>query len=67
MPDFDSWVGLIGAPASHKTGHLIQIYPLLTTPRALARAHVQKYGHPEKLKYVPFEPGPFYRNETSFR
>ena len=25
-------------------------YPLLTIPRALARAHVQKYGHPEKLK-----------------
>ena len=25
-------------------------YPLLTTPRAIARAHVQKYGHPEKLK-----------------
>lgn len=25
-------------------------YPLLTTPRALARAHVRKYGHPKKLK-----------------
>ncbi len=25
-------------------------YPLLTVPRALARAHVKKYGHPEKLK-----------------
>ena len=25
-------------------------YPLLTIPRALARAHVQKYGQPEKLK-----------------
>ena len=25
-------------------------YPLLTTPRALARAHVQKHGHPKKLK-----------------
>lgn len=25
-------------------------YPLLTTPRALARAHIRKYGHPKKLK-----------------
>lgn len=25
-------------------------YPLLTQPRAQARAHVQKYGHPKKLK-----------------
>ena len=25
-------------------------YPLLTTTRALARAHVQKHGHPKKLK-----------------
>lgn len=25
-------------------------YPLLTTPRALARAHIRKYGHPEKIK-----------------
>jgi Transposase DDE domain len=25
-------------------------YPLLTQPRAIARAHVQKHGHPEKLK-----------------
>ena len=25
-------------------------YPLLTKPRAEARAHVQKYGHPKKLK-----------------
>jgi hypothetical protein len=25
-------------------------YPLLTTPRALARAHVRKYGYPEKIK-----------------
>ena len=25
-------------------------YPLLTTPRAIARADVRKYGHPEKLK-----------------
>ena len=25
-------------------------YPLLTKPRAEARAFVQKYGHPEKLK-----------------
>ena len=25
-------------------------YPLLTTPRALARAHVRQHGHPEKLK-----------------
>jgi len=27
-----------------------QLYPLLTTPRALARAHVRKHGHPQKLK-----------------
>lgn len=25
-------------------------YPLLTKPRAIARAHVRKYGHPQKLK-----------------
>ena len=25
-------------------------YPLLTKPRALAREHVRKYGHPKKLK-----------------
>jgi hypothetical protein len=25
-------------------------YPLLTQPRTLAKAHVQKHGHPEKLK-----------------
>ena len=25
-------------------------YPLLTTPRALARACVRQHGHPEKLK-----------------
>lgn len=25
-------------------------YPLLTTPRAVAREHVRKYGHPKKLK-----------------
>lgn len=25
-------------------------YPLLTKPRAIARAHVRKYGHPKKLK-----------------
>jgi len=25
-------------------------YPLLTTPRATARAHVRKHGHPKKLK-----------------
>lgn len=25
-------------------------YPLLTTPRAMARAQIRKYGHPKKLK-----------------
>ena len=25
-------------------------YPLLTKPRVIARAHVRKYGHPQKLK-----------------
>lgn len=25
-------------------------YPILTQPREIARAHVRKYGHPEKLK-----------------
>lgn len=25
-------------------------YPLLTTPRPIARAHVRQYGHPKKLK-----------------
>jgi hypothetical protein len=25
-------------------------YPLLTKPRAIARAHIRKHGHPEKLK-----------------
>lgn len=25
-------------------------YPLLTKPREIARAHIQKHGHPEKLK-----------------
>jgi len=27
-----------------------KLYPLLTQPRATARAHVQEYGHPKKLK-----------------
>lgn len=29
-------------------------YPLLVKPRAEARAEVRKYGHPKKLKSVPF-------------
>ena len=34
--------------------------PLLTKPRQVAKAQVERYGHPKKLKQVPFVTDPFF-------